>query len=205
MKYLNKLKDYGLIDIQSSIPEIAVDLKYNSSDNFVGFPVYCGLNKAFAVKELVDGISKAQNALKKINDSLTLLIWDAARPQSVQEVFYNSVKGTEFEAYIASPKNEMGLAGFHNYGMAIDATISSTSGKILDMGSSFDSFTEISHSGIEHRLYEQGILTQEAYHNRMLLYYVMSCGGLSPHPLEWWHFQIHHQESDKLNFKLLDF
>lgn len=195
---------YGLIDVQSIQPSIKKDIKYATTNNFTGKVLYADDVGVYCVPELANAVAKAQEDLKLINNELSLIIFDAARPMSIQKEMFELVRGTASEKYIANPYGEY-AGGFHNYGMAIDVAIVDNQGNMLDFGTGYDSFEEIAHTGNEAELVKQGKLSSEAYVNRALLYYVMGKNGMLPYAYEWWHFQLTYQESDKLNYKLLDF
>lgn len=73
------------------------------------------------------------------------------------------------------------------------------------MGTGFDYFAQEAHAGNEQSMVRNGVISMEAYRNRMLLYYVTSCNGMLPYEYEWWHFQIEQNEEDKLKHRLLEF
>lgn len=196
--------EYGLVDISALDPSIVVDIKYATSDNFTGKVLYSENIGAFCEPELANAVVNAQKELKRINKDLSLIIFDAARPISVQKEMFDMVKNTPFERYIANPYTEY-KGGFHNYGMAVDLAIVSSDGTMLDFGTGFDSFTEIAHSGCEAELVKQRKLSYECYVNRQLLYYITGMHGMLPYAYEWWHYQLHYDECTKRNYKLLEF
>ena len=202
--YISKYKEYGLIDILSIQQDIKTDIKYATNDNFTGKVLYSENVGAFTEPSLAQAVAQAQNTLKSINNNLSLVILDAARPISVQKEMFELVRGTVNERFIANPYGEF-AGGFHNYGMAIDIAIVDGNGKMLDFGTGYDSFEDIAHSGGEAELVKKGLLSIEAYKNRQLLYYVMGKHGMLPYAYEWWHFQLTYKESDKSLYKLLDF
>jgi D-alanyl-D-alanine dipeptidase len=59
-------------------------------------------------------------------------------------------------------------------------------GKELDMGSTFDLFSEKSHPDY------RGI-SEEQYNNRMILRHAMIRGGFVPIDCEWWHFTLENE------------
>lgn len=202
--YISKYKEYGLVDILSLQPNIKADIKYATTDNFTGKVLYTENVGAYAEPTLAQAVAQAQNTLKSINTDLSLVIFDAARPISVQKEMFELVKGTANERFIANPYGEF-AGGFHNYGMAVDVAIIDGDEKMLDFGTGYDSFEDIAHSGGEAELVKKGLLTITAYKNRQLLYYIMGEHGMLPYAYEWWHFQLQYEESSKSNFKLLNF
>ena len=72
------MSSYGLVDIKSIDDEILVELKYSSTDNFVGEDMYGNLERAYFEPSFADRVVKAQQILKRRNPNYTLLIYDAA-------------------------------------------------------------------------------------------------------------------------------
>lgn len=195
---------YGLVDINTLDSSIVINLKYASTDNFVGENVYGDLRKAYLEPELAVCLVRVQRQLKELYPGYSLVIFDAARPLSVQERMFQLVQDTPQAIYVADP-NTSHKGGFHNYGMAVDLSILDDKGQLLNMGTSFDFFGEEAHVGNEVTLLKNGKISREVYKNRMLLYYLMADEGLVPYEFEWWHYQLYIFESDKKKFRLLDF
>ena len=214
------MSSYGLVDIQSIDNEILVELKYSSTDNFVGEDMYGNLERAYFEPSFADRVVKAQQILKRKNPNYTLLIYDAARPITVQRHMRKVVEGTQFEGFVADGTK----GGRHNYGVAVDLTIAQIDGSPLDMGAEFDDFSKAASvkgtpdtddpatRSIEvYRDYvlglaERGIISLEAANNRLLLIEVMLEAGLYPYRREWWHFEeIISIKETRDKYKLLDF
>ena len=214
------MSSYGLVDIKSIDDEILVELKYSSTDNFVGEDMYGNLECAYFESSFADRVVKAQQILKRRCPNYTLLIYDAARPISVQRHMRKVVEGTQFEGFVADGTK----GGRHNYGVAVDLTIAHLDGSPLDMGAGFDDFSEVASvkgtpdtddpatRSIEvYRDYvlglaERGIISLEAANNRILLIDVMLEAGLYPYRREWWHFEeIISIKETRDKYKLLDF
>lgn len=182
-----KMKALGLVRVQDIVPTIRVDLKYNSTDNFVGVNMYQGLADAYLQPHMVQKLQQAQQYLQKhYSAAYRLVIYDAARPLSAQRTMYQQVQGTPNKVYVASPKR----GGRHNYGVAVDLSIWNDSiQQALDMGSGFDVFGPVSHVGNEAELVRQKKITPQAKRNRQMLYTVMRKVGLVPYRREWWHYE----------------
>ncbi len=175
----------GMVDIQQVAPDIRVDLKYATKDNFIGANMYGQLRRAYLHPNLAKALARAQQALTKEHPGYRFLIYDAARPQSVQRRMYQAVAGTPKKIYVAAPER----GGRHNYGVAVDLTIVDASGKPLDMGSSFDHFGEEAHLGNEEARVRAGIFNKEVPANRSLMRRLLGAEGLRPYDKEWWHYQ----------------
>ena len=175
----------GMVDIQQVAPDIRVDLKYATKDNFIGANMYGQLRRAYLHPNLAKALARAQQALTKEHPGYRFLIYDAARPQSVQRRMYQAVAGTPKKIYVAAPER----GGRHNYGVAVDLTIVDASGKPLDMGSPFDHFGEEAHLGNEVARVRAGIFNKEVPANRSLMRRLLGAEGLRPYDKEWWHYQ----------------
>ncbi len=199
--YDKEFAKMGFVDVQKLDPTIQVDLKYSSTDNFMGVNMYGDLYKAYLRPEIAKMVVNAQKYLKEINPEYTLVIYDAARPLSAQRMMYEKVQGTKFSQYVAKPVNG---GGYHNYGCAVDVTIM-YKGKPLDMGAVFDEFSTLSHIDNEQQNLKAGKLSQEAYDNRQILRKVMRKAGFHTYRCEWWHFQYYSKKYMRTHFKSIDF
>lgn len=202
--YDMRFRSAGLIDIQELDSTIVAELKYATLNNFTGELLYDENFGIYAEPRLAQAIADVNARLHEVRPDYNLVVYDAARPMSTQRHMFEMVRDTPYERYIANPYGNY-PGGFHNYGMAVDMSISDENGKPLDMATEFDSFTELAHVGNEYNLLSEGKMTMEQYKNRMLLYWLTSASGLLPHPYEWWHYQLDVTEESKNNFKLLDF
>lgn len=192
----------GMVDIQQVAPDIRVDLKYATKDNFIGANMYGQLRRAYLHPNLAKALARAQQALTKERPGYRFLIYDAARPQSVQRQMYQAVAGTPKKIYVAAPER----GGRHNYGVAVDLTIVDTSGKPLDMGSPFDHFGEEAHLGNEEARVRAGIFNKEVPANRSLMRRLLGAEGLRPYDKEWWHYQEQMPMSEvRKRYQLLSF
>lgn len=200
----NKMRSFGLLNLQELDPTIKADVRYATTNNFTGKVLYHETFGLYAEERLAHAIVAASGDLSKLLPGYTLVVFDAARPLSIQKQMFDLVRGTPSEKYIANPYNEF-PGGFHNYGMAIDLSICNVDGELLDMGTGFDSFDELAHVGSEREMMEKGRLSSDAYANRMLLYSIMGRHGLLPYPYEWWHYQLDRTEESKTKHPILDF
>ena len=75
------MKKNQLVEIQTLIPDIHVDLKYSHVDNFMGFNMYGYLTKAYLLPHVTQQLANCQNYLKELHPGYSLIVYDAARPQ----------------------------------------------------------------------------------------------------------------------------
>lgn len=199
------MRSYGLFNLQELDPTIRSDVRYATSENFTGIILYKEKFGLYAEPNLARAICKANAELNAMLPGHSIVVFDAARPLTIQKQMFDIVKGTSSERYVANPYNNDFPGGFHNYGMAVDLSICNSEGQLLDMGTDFDSFSGLAHVGNERNLMKDGIITPGAYANRMLLYSIMGRQNLLPHPFEWWHYQLEQNELDKYQHVVLDF
>lgn len=196
----SRMQQAGLINIQSLDKSIRVELKYATTDNFTKTVLYDSLVAAYLQPVAARKLVKAQRLLKEINSDYSLLIYDAARPLSVQRKMYRVVQGTNKAAYVANPAN----TGMHNYGMAVDLTICDGDGRPLDMGTPFDFFGRAAAIRDEERLIRQGSLTRTQVDNRNLLRRVMTAAGFVTIQGEWWHFNAASKSETRRLYKVIE-
>ena len=96
-----QMQRYGLVDVQSLDSSIGVELKYATEDNFVGENMYGSLKKAYLLPHFARKVVQAQQILREREPEYSLLVYDAARPISVQRRMRKVVEGTPFTAYVA--------------------------------------------------------------------------------------------------------
>lgn len=193
------MEQQGLQDIQQMDSSIVVDLKYSTTDNFTKTILYDSLYNAYLHPMAAEKLVKAQHLLKEFDPNLSLLIYDAARPMSVQKKMYGVVQNTPYHAYVANPSR----TGMHNYGMAVDLTICNADKYPLDMGTPFDFFGRAAGINKEDQLVAEGVLTKEQVENRRLLRRIMIDAGFIAIRGEWWHFNASSLEYAKSNIPLI--
>jgi D-alanyl-D-alanine dipeptidase len=163
---------------------LKIDLRYASSNNFLGRDLYGVFKHAFlhhvAAKKLIHAAQK----LCHDKPGHSLIIYDALRPRSVQYSMWDVVKGTDKQKYVANPA----VGSIHNFGFALDLSIVNEQGQALDMGTEFDEFSPVSEPRNEDKYLKSGRLSQKQVANRRLLRSVMTGAGFIVLDLEWWHF-----------------
>ena len=200
-----KMREYNLVNIKSleGSENIVICLKYSTTDNFVGKDMYGDLENAYFTLDFAKKIIKAQKILQRYNPDYTLLIYDAARPISVQRYMRSLVEGTELQDFVADGTK----GGRHNFGVAVDLTIATNAGQPIDMGAGFDEFSDAAavkgtsdtndsanrnlgvYTNYVNSLVKRGLISVEAAKNRLLLIKVMLEAGLYPYRREWWHYE----------------
>lgn len=195
--YLDSL---GYLNIAEADSSIVVDLMYTRAENFTGKVLYEDLHEAYLHPEAMKSLKEAQRLLKEEHPSYSLIVYDAARPMSVQQAMWNVVKGTPKSIYVSNPARGGGL---HNYGLAVDVSIVDGEGKPLPMGTPVDHLGREAHITAEAEHVAQGKLTEAERQNRLLLRRVMKAAGFRPLPSEWWHFNRYSRQTAKERFQAI--
>lgn len=198
----DSLRKKGLVNVQSLDSTLQVGLRYTSLNNFLKLDLYGCLDSAFLQEAAALKLIKAQQELKKVDSSYSLYIWDAARPRSVQQAMWDSLKMPfdQKKRYVSNPKN----GSIHNFGCAVDLTISRTDGRLLDMGTDFDHFGVAASINNESNLLATGVLTGEQLENRKLLRRVMLQAGFTTINSEWWHFNAMTRSEAKKKYIIIE-
>lgn len=173
--------DFRRLDL---IEGVATELRYATTNNFVGRDMYAGYDCAWLHRDAADSLKNVAINLRAARPELRLLVLDALRPQRVQELMWNSLEGTDLRQYLASPDR----GSIHSFGMAVDVTLIDAEGCELDMGTPFDDLSERSHPALESELLLRGELASEQIANRQILRDVMFANGWHGIATEWWHF-----------------
>lgn len=184
----------GFVDIQQVDSSIVVDIRYFSSDNFVGERIdgYTAA-KAISTQKTAQALADVQQALRSFG--LGIKVFDAYRPQPAVDHFVRwaeDLSDTRMKAkyYPTVEKNNLFRDGYiaeksgHSRGSTVDLTlIDLASGEELDMGTGWDYFGKASWPSSP-----KGTAQQRA--NRMLLQTIMLKNSFKALKEEWWHFTL---------------
>ena len=178
--------------VYTVIDDAAYDIRYYSSNNFTGKRIK-GYNApiAYMTKESLKALSVAAEDLRK--QGYRLLIWDTYRPQKAVFNFVEWINNPNDDGdksfYPTLKKSDL-LKGCyimeksgHTRGSTIDLTLIKKDGSSVDMGGTFDLFSEISHPDYKK-------LTKEQKRNRKILHNAMIKAGFKGIDSEWWHFTL---------------
>ena len=167
-----EISDQELVTIRDYIPNIYIDVKYATTDNFTGQVIY-----DFSEPSLRYGtIKKLMKVQKELNKrGYSLKVWDAYRPIEAQLKLWEICPDP---AYVSDPNK--GYSG-HCRGNTIDVTLVTADGKELEMPSGYDEF-----SALADRDYSD--VSSAAAKNAELLESVMKKHGFKGYQAEWWHY-----------------
>ena len=175
-----------LVEIISLDPTMRLDIRYASSDNFLGRPVYAE-SRAFLQRPAAEALVRAGQKLR--GQGYGLLVFDGYRPWSVTKIFWDSTPADK-KQFVADPKT----GSKHNRGCAVDLTLYDLStGAEVAMPSAFDEMTERAYAD-----YAGG--DPAPRRARDLLRSTMESEGFTVYKFEWWHFDY----KDWKNYRILN-
>ncbi|CAN5625936.1 M15 family metallopeptidase [soil metagenome] len=159
----------GLVDVRTVVPDAVIDLRYATTNNFVGVQLYPADARCLVHEALAPGLAAAAAQLRQSGE--VLVFWDCYRPHAAQARMFEQVPDP---AWVARPGP---YARSHTAGRSVDVTIAG-----VDMGTDFDDFSPHATA------YATEGVTAAAQANRARLREAMEAGGFSVYPGEWWHF-----------------
>jgi D-alanyl-D-alanine dipeptidase len=195
----------GFVYLKDLVPSIKIELRYYSSNNFIGRPIHgYKSNRLIMTKEAALSLKKIQQKLLK--KELSLKIFDAYRPQQAvshfvawAKVLNDTLMKNKYYPRVA--KSNLFKNGYiasksaHSRGSTVDLTITDAkTATELDMGSPYDFFGIESHPKYQH-------IPDPQKKNRMLLRKVMLANGFKPYENEWWHFTLKKEPFPNTYFK----
>lgn len=169
-----RFRENDLVELNQLDPNIKLDIRYATSNNFMGFPLYKQA-RAFLQRPAALSLLRVHQALAL--QGYGLLIHDAYRPWYVTKMFWDASPEDQ-RIYVANPAE----GSVHNRGCAVDLSIYElNTGKAVVMPSDYDEPTE--RSSIH---YTGG--TDQQRQLRDLLKQAMAAEGFAVYEFEWWHF-----------------
>jgi D-alanyl-D-alanine dipeptidase len=169
-------READLVELTKFNETIKLDIRYATSNNFVGRPVYTEA-RAFLQRPAAEALIRVHKKLEE--KGLGIVIFDAYRPWAVTKLFWEVVREDQ-RKFVADPAK----GSKHNRGCAIDLSVYELkTGKLLPMPSGYDEFTERASPD-----YAGG--TNEERQNRDMLRRFMEAEGFTVNPNEWWHFDF---------------
>jgi D-alanyl-D-alanine dipeptidase len=160
-----------LVSLTNSLPEAIFDLRYATSNNVTGKV----LDEATSIARLDIGaatrLRKASTQFKE--RGFKLVIWDAYRSERTQA----ELRAIDPDEKYVLEKSQ------HALGLAVDITLATEDGTLLDMGTDHDDFSERAHP-------DSTDVTDLQQNNRLILIETMAKFGFKVWPYEWWHFDF---------------
>ena len=163
-----------LVELVKLDPTIKLDIRYATSNNFLGTPVYLQA-RAFLQRPAAEAVARASQTLRPMGYGL--IIHDGYRPWYVTRIFWDATPDKQ-KIFVADPKE----GSKHNRGCAVDLSLYDLkTGAEVVMPSGYDEMTERAYAD-----YTGG--TKEERERRSLLRKAMTEQGFQVNPTEWWHF-----------------
>ena len=165
-----------LVEIVKLDPTVKLDIRYASTKNFVGKPVYQEA-RAFLQRPAAEALVNAHRELG--SHDYGLVLHDGYRPWAVTKLFWDATPPALRE-FVADPS----AGSKHNRGAAIDLSMYDLAlGTAVTMPSEYDEFTRRAYPD-----YRGG--SPDDRGRRDLLRAVMEKHGFTVEPNEWWHFNF---------------
>lgn len=163
-----------LVEVTALDPSIRLDIRYATSNNFMGTPMYEEA-RAFLQRPAAEALVRVSGRLRQYGYGL--MIYDAYRPWYVTKMFWDATPDAKKD-FVANPA----LGSVHNRGAAVDLVLYElNTGIAVDAGGEYDEFGERSYPD-----YKGGTARQRWY--REVLRCAMGEEGFTVYPYEWWHF-----------------
>lgn len=167
-------REFDLVNLAAVDPNIKFDIRYASSNNFIGFPLY-EWPAAYLQRPAAEALVRVQRALAW--RGYGLLVYDGYRPWFVTKMFWDATPESA-HLFVADPSK----GSRHNRGCAVDLTLYELkSGQAVQMTGRYDEMSPRSYAD-----YVGGTSRQRWL--RDLLRSEMQAQGFIVYPEEWWHF-----------------
>jgi D-alanyl-D-alanine dipeptidase len=167
-------RDADLVELARVVPDVRLEVRYATSNNFLGTPVYEEA-RAFLQRPAADALIRVARALR--SQGFGLLVFDAYRPWYVTKIFWDATPADKKE-FVADPAG----GSKHNRGCAVDLTLYDLkTGRAVDMPSGYDEMSERAYAD-----YPGG--TESARTLRGILRSAMEREGFTVYSGEWWHY-----------------
>lgn len=164
--------DDTFVRLADHIPDILIDLKYATEDNFTGVVIY-DFTDAYLRYGTVKKLAAVQEELR--DSGMVLKVWDAFRPATAQFQLWEVCPDP---TYVANPNT-----GFssHSTGNTVDLTLAWPDGAEVQMPTGFDDFSRMADR-------DYSDCGEVPAGNARLLEELMCKHGFQPYFGEWWHF-----------------
>lgn len=163
-----------LVELTRLAPSIKLDIRYATSNNFLGTPVYTEA-RAFLQRPAAEALLRALPELKA--QGYGVMIHDGYRPWYVTKIFWDATPHDQ-KIFVADPR----AGSKHNRGCAVDLSLYDLkTGEEVRMPSGYDEMTSRAYAN-----YPGG--TADERERRAVLRRAMEKQGFHVNPTEWWHF-----------------
>ncbi len=168
------LRAADLVELVKLDPTIKLDVRYATSDNFLGTPVYTQA-RAFLERPAAEALVQVSREVAA--SGYGLIVHDGYRPWYVTKIFWDATPNDK-KIFVANPAE----GSKHNRGCAVDLSLyDMKTGKEVQMPSGYDEMTTRAYAN-----YSGGTDGERA--RRALLRRTMERQHFTVNPTEWWHF-----------------
>jgi serine beta-lactamase-like protein LACTB len=163
-----------LVELTTLDATIKLDVRYASTDNFLGAPLYRSA-RAFLQRPAAEALVRVHKKLKE--KGYGLMIHDGYRPWYVTKIFWEATPD-KFHNFVANPAE----GSRHNRGCAVDLTLYDLkTGKAVEMPGGYDEMSDRSSADYP------GGTSRQRWH-RELLRRSMEAEDFTVYSDEWWHY-----------------
>jgi zinc D-Ala-D-Ala dipeptidase len=163
-----------LAELVTLDPAIKLDVRYATSNNFMGTPMYTEA-RAFLQRPAAEALVRVLHELEP--QGYGLVIHDGYRPWYVTKIFWDATPQDK-KIFVANPAK----GSKHNRGCAVDLSLYDLkTGREVQMPSGYDEMTERAYANNP-----GGTDAERAL--RLLLRRAMEHQGFRVNKEEWWHF-----------------
>lgn len=160
-----------LVELRLVIPELLLDIRYATTNNFTGKVIYPS-NRCFLAEPAAWALAQVQQDLQK--QGYQLIVFDGYRPLRVQKIFWRIRPDSR---YVGNPAQ----GSKHNRGYAVDVSLADRQGNSLVMPTGYDDFSE--KAAVDYPR-----VSPVAARHRRILSQAMARHGFAEYAFEWWHF-----------------
>lgn len=163
-----------LIEVTSEkVPGLVLEIRYATEQNITGKKIY--IDKRACLRE--ETIRKLAQVARELEEKgYRLVLWDGWRPASAQKALWAAKPDGRF----LTPPNRISR---HTRGTSVDVSLADRNGRILEMPSDHDEFTDRADEDFSD-------VPKEVAQRARLLRKAMFRAGFSGVPDEWWHYDL---------------
>ena len=163
-----------LIELTSEkVPGLVLEIRYATEQNITGKKIYAD-KRAWLREETIRKLAQVARELEE--KGYRLVLWDGWRPASAQKALWAAKPDGRF----LTPPNRISR---HTRGTSVDVSLADRNGKILEMPSDHDEFTDRADEDFSD-------VPKEVAQRARLLRKAMFRAGFSGVPDEWWHYDL---------------
>jgi len=163
-----------LIEVTSEkVPGLVLEIRYATEQNITGKKIYTD-KRVWLREETIRKLAQVARELEE--KGYRLVLWDGWRPASAQKALWAAKPDGRF----LTPPNRISR---HTRGTSVDVSLADRNGKIVEMPSDHDEFTDRADEDFSD-------VPKEVAQRARLLRKAMFRAGFSGVPDEWWHYDL---------------